>query len=151
MASMDRINSRDCEISQATLVAQAAMLSEAAERGFTRKVIHSYTKIPTTTLKAWEEGTAMPFAAFAKIAAIRNFPNDLLNIMLESAGKEICDTESQETDFDDLARIALDYAAAHAAARHPDSPGKERIVHPEPTILKMKARALKSAAKRAAA
>jgi hypothetical protein len=151
MGSVDRINSRECEISQAVEVAQTTMLEEAARRGFTRKVLHLHTKIPLTTLKSYEEGTAMPFAAFAKIAAVRNFPNDLLNLMMEVSGKEVCDATSHETDYDDLARAALEYASAHASYRHPESDGGIRLVHTETPSLKMKARALKAAAKKVAA
>lgn len=146
----NKINRAECEISQAVEMAQMLMLDRAAQRGFTRKFLYHATGIPLSTLKSYEEGTAMPLSAFVKIAGVKGFPNELLSLVIDPADKSVHDSEEDETDFDDLARAASDYLVCYSQARHPDSPGSIRIVHNEKPELKLKAQGLKAAAKKVA-
>lgn len=141
---------RDCDISQAVEQAQIQMFDLAEKNhGLTRKVLHLHTGIPTSTLKSWEEGTAMPVAGFAKLCKV--IPNELTSLMLDAAGKSISDSETEETDIDDLARAAVDVLQKYIAARHPESPGGIRIVHSETGDIKMSAAGLRDKAGKVAA
>jgi hypothetical protein len=152
MTSRNEIPSRTCEITQAVEMGQMLMFDMAYRKhGFSRKILHLETGIPLTTIKSYEEGTAMPVAAFTKIAAVRNFPNELLSLVLDPSGKTIADAEPEETDLDDTARAAVDFLARYVGARHPESPGNIRIVHNEIDDLKMSARGLRDRAGKAAA
>ncbi len=145
------INRGECEITQATDMAQMHMFDLAYRKhGFTRKIVHLETGLPLSTIKSYEEGTSMPIAAFNKIAGIKDFPNELLSLVLEPGGKTLCDAEADETDIDDLARAAVDILAKYVAARHPDSPGGIRIVHNEADDLRMAARGLNDRAEKVA-
>jgi hypothetical protein len=126
-------SSRNCEISSAVTKAQVRMF-DLAERDhdLTLKVLHLETRIPLGTLRGWIAGTSMmPLDGFVKLAAIKGFPNELLSLPLDVAGKSVCDAEPEETDMDDAAISALEYALKWARARHPDSPSGIRIDHTE--------------------
>ena len=141
---------RDCDISQAVEQAQILMFDLAEKNhGLTRKALHLYTGIPTSTLKSWEEGTAMPVAGFAKLCKV--IPNELTAMMLEPAGKSVADAEPEETDLDDLARAAVDVLQKYIAARHPESPGGIRIIHSETSDIKLAAAGLQDKAGKVAA
>lgn len=146
------ISRRECEITQAVDMAQMHMFDLAYRKhGFSRKVLHLETDIPLTTLKSYEEGTSMPVAALVKIAGVPGFPNELLSLVFEPAGKTLGDAEPDETDIDDLARAAVDVLQKYVAARHPDSPGGIRIVHNETADIKMSAAGLRDRAGKVAA
>lgn len=150
MSNRSEISSRTCEIAQAVEAGQLTMFRLAErDHGLTLKILALESGIPFGTLRTYAQGTAMPVSALCKLSRV--IPNALTSLMLDPAGKEICDAEASDTDFDDLARVALDYASAHAAFRHPQSDGGIRLVHTETPSLKMKARALKAAAKKVAA
>lgn len=153
MAESDRnISRRECEMSQAVEMAQMLMFDLAYRKhGFSRKILHLETGLPLTTIKSYEEGTSMPVAALVKIAAVRNFPNELLGLLFDPACKTITDADPEETDIDDLARAAVDVLQKYIAARHPESAGGIRIVHSERPDIEHSAKALKSAAKKVAA
>jgi hypothetical protein len=141
---------RDCDISHAVEMAQTLMLDLAERKhGITRKALHLATGIPISTLKSYEEGTAMPVTAFVKMAAV--IPNELLSLMLEPGEKAIADAEPDETDLDDLARAAVDVLQKYVAARHPDSPGGIRIVHSETADIKLAAKGIADRAGKVAA
>lgn len=131
---------RDCDMSQAVTMAQMHMLDLADRKfGFTRKVLSLETGIPSTTLKSYEEGTAMPLTAFVRIAAVKGFPNELLALVLDLSGKAIADAEAEETDIDDAARAAVEFLARYVGARHPDSSSGIKIDHTEKPDLKLAA------------
>lgn len=152
MTQRSTISRNECEISQAVLQGQMAMLDLADRKfSFTRKRLAIETGIPATTLKSYEEGTQMPLSAFVKIAAVKGFPNELLALPFEHSGKAVTDAESDETDIDDLARAAVDVLAKYVTARHPDSPGGIRIVHNEVDDIRMSAAGLRDRAGKVAA
>lgn len=130
--SQRNISSRECEIAQAVSQAQMSMFDLAYRKhGFSRKILNLETDIPLTTLKSYEEGTAMPIAAVVKIAAVKNFPNELVSLLFEPADKVVADAEPDEGDLDNLALAAVEVLQKYIAARHPDSAGGIRIVHGE--------------------
>ena len=131
MAGAKEITSRECEITAATLKAQAQFFNLAVQSGFTRNVIHLSTGIPAPTLKDWANGTMMPLAGLVKILAIKDFPNEIASVLIERSGKSFSDAEPEETDQDDAAIAALEYALEWARARHPASPSGTRIDHTE--------------------
>jgi hypothetical protein len=133
MAGRREISSRTCEISAAVTTGQVRMFDLAARKyGFTRKVLHLETGISEGTLRCWIAGTSMmPLDGFVKLAAINGFPNELLSLVLDPAGRAIVDADPDETDQDDAAIAALEYALRWARARHPDSPSGIKIDHTE--------------------
>ncbi|QEH79919.1 hypothetical protein EIK56_17980 [Sphingomonas sp. C8-2] len=131
MAGAREIPSRECEITAATIAAQARFFDLADQHGFTRKFISLSTGIPTGTLKDWANGTMMPLAGAVKIIRIKGLPNDIATLLIEKSGKSISDAEPDETDVDDAAIAALEYALEWARARHPASPSGTRIDHTE--------------------
>ncbi|QTH19765.1 hypothetical protein HRJ34_15460 [Rhizorhabdus wittichii] len=132
MARRNEIPSRDAEISALVSIAQVRMFELAKKRGFTAKVLHLETGISTSTLGGWIAGTSMmPLDGFVKLAAIEDFPNELLSLPFEAAKRSISDAEPDETDVDDAAIAALEYALEWARARHPASPSGTRIDHTE--------------------
>lgn len=137
------------EISASAVQGQKLMFREAKKVGFSPENIAGFIDVPPSTVKGWASGTPMPITGFAAIANIDGFPNELLSFVLPN--KSIHDAEADETDYDDLARKAIEYVALHAKARHPNSPGNIRIVHSEEPDLRISARGLKSAAKKVAA
>lgn len=135
MAGAREISSRDCEITTATIAAQARFFDLAEQSGFTRKVLNLSTGIPAGTLKDWANGTMMPLAGLVKIIRIKGFPNDIASVLIEKSGKMIADAEPEETDLDDAVIAALELALEWARARHPNSSSGIRIDHTEkPTV-----------------
>lgn len=146
------INRSECEMTQAVSMAQMHMFDLAYRKhGFSRKVLHLETGIPLTTIKSYEEGTAMPLTAFVRIAAVKGFPNELLSLVMDCGGKSVCDAEEEATDIDDMARAAVEVLARYVSARHPDSPGGIRIVHNEVEDLARAAHAVTDKAGKVAA
>lgn len=130
------------DISDAVRREQVRMFDLANRKhGLSLKVLHAETGISTSTLSGWINGTSMmPLDGFVKIAAIKDFPNELLSLVLDVGGKSVCDAESEQGDVDDAVIAALELALTYAKARHPDSPGNIRIVHTEQPEIKMAAR-----------
>lgn len=152
MAGAREISSRDCEIARAVTSAQAHMLDLASRKyGFTRKVLALETGISESTLKMYEQGTAMPLATFVRIIGVKDFPNELASLVLEPSAKVIEDASAEETDFDDMARAAINLLARYVDARHPSGPGGVRIVHSEEEGLRLAAAGLDDQAGKVAA
>jgi len=153
MTRRNENSSRMCEISDRVIKQQIRMF-DLAERqhGMTLKVLHLETDIPTGTLRGWIAGTSMmPLDGFIKLAGVKGFPNELLSLALDIAGKSIADAEPEETDIDDLARAAVEVLQRYVAARHPDSPGGIRIVHNEKDDITLSAARLRDRAGKVAA
>jgi hypothetical protein len=130
------------EISRRAKFGQVRMLELAEQAGFSAKVIELETGIPASTIRSWKAGTSMSLDAFAALAAIKAFPDDLLSLPFEAAGKAICDDAPADSDIDDLAQAAVDLLARYVAARHPDSPGGIKIAHNEKDALRQSAKAI---------
>lgn len=143
---------RTCEISQAVDSAQVHMFQIAyAKHGFSRKILSSYMDVSDSTIREWEKGTSMPFHAVVKLAMVPKFPNHLLSLMIEPAGKVIADANDAEADIDDLARAAVDMLQRYVAARHPDSPSGIAIDHTEKGDIREAARGLEAHARKVSA
>lgn len=130
------------DISDAVRREQVRMFDLANRKhGLSLKVLHAETGISTSTLSGWINGTSMmPLDGFVKIAAIRDFPNELLSLVLDVGGKSVSDADGDEGDIDDAVIAAAELFLAYAKARHPDSPGSIRIVHSEQPEIQLAAR-----------
>lgn len=147
MTERNDISSRTCEIAQAVETAQRAMFDAAArEHGLTLKVLEAATGISINTLrtyapsKATTPACAMPVHVFLKLARV--IPNELTSLMLDPGGKAVGDAEPEETDLDDAAIAALEYALRWAKSRHPDSSSGVKIDHTEKPGLHLAAAGL---------
>lgn len=124
-----KISWSDGEISQSVNAAQMRMFDLAYRKhGFSRKILHLETGIPLSTLKSWEGGISMPIEGAVLIAGAKGFPNELLSLLFEPAGKTVSDSDQDETDIDDLALSALDVLGKYIRYRHPESAGGIRLV-----------------------
>jgi hypothetical protein len=144
MAGKREIPTRGRGIFDAVKSAQVRMFDLAKNKhGFSLKVLHLETDIPMDTLRDWITGkSGMPLAGFVALSAIKEFPNELLSLPFEAAGRSVCDAEPEETDQDDAAVAALEYALKWARARHPSSPSGVRIDHTERPDLELAAEGL---------
>lgn len=142
MPGRREIPQRDGDISEAVRSGQMAMFDLAARKhGLTLKRLHLETDIPEGTLRGWIAGTSMmPLDGLIKLARVPGFPNTLLSLPFEPAGKALCDAEQDEADLDDAALAAVALLNRYVAARHPASPSGIRIDHTERPDLKLAAR-----------
>ncbi|MBO9380429.1 hypothetical protein GG804_27065 [Sphingomonas histidinilytica] len=133
MAGAREISRSRSEISDAVRKAQARMFDLAARKhGITLKVIELETDISDSTSSGWASGkTGMPLDAFVTLATIEGFPNALLSLPFEAARKTIADSETGESDIDDLAVAAAELLVRFAKARHRKSPSGVVIDHTE--------------------
>lgn len=123
---------RDCTITDALKRRQSAMFLEAANRGVTHKVVHYETGLSLSIIGQYARGeTAMGMAAALKI---RSVVGAELFSMLFDDGDYLVEA-SGDIDHDDLAHGCIQYAAAHARARHPDSPAGVEIADCERDTL----------------
>jgi len=141
MTERNDISSRTCEIAQAVEAGQLAMFRLAErDHGLTLKILALETGIPHGTLRSYAQGTAMPVSALVKLT--RAIPNELTSLMLDPGGKAVSDADAEETDLDDAAIAALEYALRWAKSRHPDSPSGVKIDHTEKPGLHLAAAGL---------
>lgn len=135
--SCNRIMATDCRITHQTLETQKLIFRVATNPmryGLTFKAIEADSGIPYSTLRTYARGEAMmPLTAFIRLASI--LPNDLMSLLLEPAGKHIEDDDTGDSDHDTAAAHCIDFAAAVARARHPESPGGPEIVESEAADL----------------
>lgn len=133
---------KQSEIPDAVRREQVRMFDLANRKhGLTLKVLNIETGISTSTLSGWINGTSMmPLDGFVRIAAIKDFPNELLSLVFDAAGKSVADSDEGAADVDDAVIAALEMTLAYVKARHPDSPGSIRIVHSEEPEIRMMAR-----------
>lgn len=127
--------------------AQLVIRSELDRRGYQMKVVAADANIHPNTLGSYfpadrnADPAQIPMGAvYALIGAI---PADLLSLLLPD-GWHLVEAPA-DIDHDDLAAGCIDYASAHARARHPDSPGGVDIVDCEDSDLKGRAARLKVA------
>jgi hypothetical protein len=132
----------DCSITSQLKRRQQAMFLEAANRGITHKQIHYEANLSLSIIGQYARGeTAMGGPAMLKI---RRVVGAELFTMLLDDGDHLIEAPA-DIDHDDLAAGCIDYASAHARARHPDSPGGVEIMPCEDTELKGRAARLKVA------
>ena len=123
------------------LTQQKAMFRQAAVAGFTQDRIHNETGLPTTSLSEWANGKAkLSMVGFLRLAAVEGFPNELLSLLFAGTGRVVLDEEGEEPDFDARATSCIEYLGEHTKARHPGSPGGEKIVAVEKPALVAKLR-----------
>lgn len=113
---------RDCTITAALKRQQVTMFAAAKARGITASVIHWDTGgdnggISLSTIGQWSRGeSAMGLEMLIRLIGI--IPDDLLSILLPDGKSIVTDPTG---DHDGFAAKCIDFAAAHAAARHPAS------------------------------
>ena len=98
---------------------QQVMFLAAADRGITQKELRYRTNLSATIIGQYARGeTAMGMAAALNI---RRVVGAELFTMLLDDGDHLVEAPG-DINHDDLAAGCIDYASAHARARHPDSP-----------------------------
>lgn len=109
----------DCSITAQLKRRQSAMFLEASNRGITHKVVHYETGLSLSIIGQYARGeTAMGGPAMLKVRQVVGA--ELFSMLLDDGDYLV---EADETiDHDDLAAGCMDYAMAHARARHPNSP-----------------------------
>ena len=121
---------------------QRRMFRVAADplrHGLTLKAIALDSGIPESTLRTYASGSAcMPVAALWKLFGV--LPAELLSVPVPEGW---CITQTAAPDHDDLAATCIDFAGAHARARHPASehgvdigPGEKRDLDGKATKLR---------------
>ena len=115
----------ECAIVQQLLQRQQTMFRKAAELGFTHKVIHYDTGLSLSVIGQYARGeTAMSGPSILKIR--RAIGPSLVSILFDDGDYLI--PGAGDMDYDTLAGGCIAYAAEHAKARHPESPGGVDIV-----------------------
>lgn len=136
----------DDRISFLVLEAQKRIF-RLAERnhGLKLKAIGMDSGIPYNTVRNYANGEGvMPVPALLKLVGV--IPDYLLSYLLDPVGKQIVDSEGEEGDHDSLNANCIDFASAHARARHPESPEGVNIAPCEDRELRAKRAKLRSAA-----
>ena len=127
---------------------QHEMLLKAPKYGWPLSAIAQKSGFHINTVSGWANGsTSMDFWAWSLLSTF--LPDDLTSIMTEPSDKHVVTNKPEPMCLDELAAAALDYAASHARARHPDGPGGIRIVHTEEAELREKAGRIRVVASRA--
>jgi len=110
---------RDCTITDALKRRQSALFLEAGNRGITHKVVHYETGLSLSIIGQYARGeTAMGMSAALKIR--KAVGAELFSMLLDD-GDYLVEANA-DIDHDDLAAGCIEYASAHARARHPESP-----------------------------
>lgn len=118
----------DCAITQSLLQRQQTMFRKAAEAGFSHKVIHHDTGLSLSIIGQYARGeTAMSGPSILKVR--RAVGPSLVSILFDD-GDYLVPSDA-ELDYDTFAGGCIAFAAAHAKARHPDSPGGIDIIDEE--------------------
>lgn len=81
----------------------------------TRAALSAASKIPTSTLKDWANGSAIPFHGVMRLR--RYLPPEAINMLTEPAGARIVDTEGGDANWDEVAASAAGLAAEICVAR----------------------------------
>lgn len=132
-----------------TLEAQERMF-RLAERdcGLSLKRISLDSGIPYDTVRSYAghkgHTAMMPLVALNKLVGV--IPDALLSLLTEPVERHLAANGEDEGDHDTLAGNCIDFASAHAQARHPQSPGGVEIVDCEDNTLRAKRRQLRARA-----
>ena len=122
------------------------MFRQAALGGFSQDRIHSETHLPTTSLSDWATGKAkLSLLGLLRIAAIENFPTELLSLIFDGTGRHIEDDTADEGDHDRVAGGCIDFLAHKTAAHHPESEAGVAIGPSEDRRLREVSRGLRAA------
>ncbi len=141
------IMAHDCSITQALLTRQKSMFGKAAEAGYSHKVLHADTGLSLSIIGQYARGeTAMSGPSILKMRRVVG--PSLISILFDDGDYLI--PGAGEMDYDTLASGCIAYAATHAQARHPASPGGVEIVDCERSELDGKVAYLPIAGKLAA-
>lgn len=112
-----------CTITQRLMRAQRTMFRLAAAHPFniTQTEMHHATGMSMSSLGQYSRGeTAMSGPAIMKLASWQDFPASLLSILFSGSERIVCN-EGDGGDHTEYAGHCIDFTAAYAAARHPDS------------------------------
>jgi hypothetical protein len=122
----------ECSITQQLLQRQQTMFRKAAEAGFSQKVIHADTGLSLSVIGQYARGeTTMSGPSILKVR--RAIGPELVSILFDDGDYLI--PSDAELDYDTFAGGCIAFAAAHAQARHPESPGGVDIVDCETPVL----------------
>lgn len=134
----------DCAETQSTLKAQKVMFRLATrDHHITHKMIHLDTKMSLSAIGEYSRGeTVMSVTAMRKLSKMRDFPDELLSLLLDGTGRHIVDGDD-DAEFDALGESADDVAAEIRRARNPASPGGTDIVDIEEARIRQKAAGLR--------
>ena len=134
----------DCAETQSTLAAQKVMFRLAdRDHGITHKMVHLDTRMSLSAIGQYARGeSVMSVAAMRKLSKMRDFPSELLSLLLDGTDRHIVDGDD-DNELDTLGEDADAVAAEVRRARHPDSPGGVDIVDIEEARIRAKAMKLK--------
>lgn len=119
------------------------MLRLAKKHGVTAKMIAMDTGYSRTAVGEWERGeTCMSAPALLALAEMREFPSELLSLILEGTGRCIVDGDD-DNELDTLGEDADAVAAEVRRARHPASGGGPEITDIEEARIRRAAAKLK--------
>lgn len=114
-----------------SVAAQAELFRLAQhECGLSIRVISQRSPIPFSTLKGWKDGAAMPAWALGELADA-GVPDHLLSLITAPWKRSVVTDEETDSDLDDAAEAAGEFASSVRRARHPQSPGGVHIVPQE--------------------
>lgn len=134
----------DCTITQQLLQRQKDLFRIAANAGHTHKAIAGKTGLSLSAIGQYSRGeTAVSGPTIIKLRhclgpSLVSLLFDDGDYLIEGAG---------EFDYDTFAQGCISYAAAHAAARHPEGPGGVAIIPAEQTDLDDHAAPLRAVSK----
>ena len=136
-------------ISVLLLKAQERMFRLAArDCDLTIKAISLDSGIPYNTLRCYagHKGAQamMPVSALLKLVGV--IPDELLSHLFEPVGRHLVEDETDDGDHDSINPACIDFTAALARARHPDSPEGVNIAPCEDKELRAKRVRIRSAA-----
>lgn len=135
------------DFTERLLIKQKSLFRIAASRGFTQDLIRCETDLPTTSLSDWANGkTKLSLVAVLKLAAMPDFPAELLTLLFEGTGRHVADDAADEPDFDAIGLEANGVAGEVQKARSKDSPGGTNIVPMERDAICSRVRRFKARA-----
>lgn len=104
------------------------------ECGLSLRALSQISSIPFSTLKGWRDGSAMPAWAMGELADA-GVPDHLLSLVTAPWKRSVITDEDSDSDLDDAADAADEFATEVRRARHPKSPGGTAIVHGEKALI----------------
>jgi len=123
--------SQDNRISHFILETQQSLFSDAVfDLQMPLKAIADKAGIPYNTLRTYSNGQSpLPLEAIKRLLRIEGFGSYLSRLFAPENHALVGAVD--DDDHDSLAADAIDFAAEHARARHPNSPGGVAIVPSE--------------------
>jgi hypothetical protein len=129
----------DCGETQGALSAQSLMFRLAVrDHGITHKMIHLSTRMSLSSIGEYSRGeTVMGLVALRKLSQMKEFPSNLLSLLLGGTDRHIVDGDD-DAELDTLGENADAVATEVRRARHPQSPGGVDIVPEEESQIREK-------------